>query len=191
MQRFGVRLGIDVGRSRIGVARCDPDGLLAVPIETVTRSSGEDASDVARIAALAAEHAAVVIVVGLPLSLSGTETASTHDAREFAQLLAAAIPAPVRLVDERLSTVTAQEALQRSGRSTRGSRAVIDQVAAVVILQHAIDSERSSGMSAGIALEPNEGPLRDQRPSESPRRPRRRAHTVGTAPEPESFRRCE
>ena len=89
--------------------------------------------------------------------------------------LASAVPtAPVRLVDERLSTVSAQSALHRSGRSTRGSRAVIDQVAAVVILQHAIDSERSSGTPAGSALEPNEGrPSRDRRPPEPPRRPRR------------------
>lgn len=181
MQRFGVRLGIDVGRSRIGVARCDADGLLAVPVETVQRvaepqeGEAQPDADVARIAAIASEHGATAIVVGLPLSLSGAETASTDDARAFAERLAAAIPSsPVRLVDERLSTVTAQSALHRSGRSTRGSRAVIDQVAAVVILQHAIDSERSSGSAAGAALEPNEGrPTRDRRPPEPPRRPRR------------------
>ncbi|OOB92004.1 Holliday junction resolvase RuvX [Rathayibacter sp. VKM Ac-2630] len=178
MERFGVRLGIDVGRSRIGVARCDADGLLAVPVETVAREQdAEGSADIARLAAIAEEHGAVGVVVGLPLSLSGAETASTDDARAFAARLAAAVPrAPVRLVDERLSTVTAQSALHRSGRDTRGSRAVIDQVAAVVILQHAIDSERSSGLPAGSPLEPNEGrPTRDRRPPEPPRRPRRRS----------------
>ncbi|QHC55365.1 Holliday junction resolvase RuvX [Rathayibacter tanaceti] len=182
MPRFGVRLGIDVGRSRIGVARCDADGLLAVPIETVARSGDGDSSDISRIALLAAEYDAEAIIVGLPLSLSGSETASTEDARGFARRLAEAIPtAPVRLVDERLSTVTAQSALHRSGRSTRGFRAVIDQVAAVVILQHAIDSERSAGTPAGAALETNEGPIRDRRPPEPPRRPRRRVRAVGSA----------
>ncbi|MBF4462452.1 MULTISPECIES: Holliday junction resolvase RuvX [unclassified Rathayibacter] len=183
MQRFGVRLGVDVGRTRIGVARCDADGLLAVPIETVARAEDSaGSSDIARIAALAAEYDAQAIIVGLPLSLSGAETASTEDAREFAGRLAAAVPAaPVRLVDERLSTVTAQSALHRSGRTTRGSRAVIDQVAAVVILQHAIDSERSSGTPAGVPLEPNEGLLRDRRPPEPPRRPRRRVRAVDAA----------
>lgn len=186
MERFGVRLGIDVGRSRIGVARCDADGLLAVPVETVARSGeGEGSADIDRIAALASEHGAIALVVGLPLSLSGAGTASTDDARAFAERLAAAVPtAPVRLVDERLSTVTAQSALHRSGRSTRGSRAVIDQVAAVVILQHAIDSERSSGTPAGTPLEPNEGPTRDRRPPEPPRRPRSRGRSEPTALRP-------
>ncbi|WP_085475986.1 Holliday junction resolvase RuvX [Rathayibacter oskolensis] len=181
MERFGVRLGIDVGRSRIGVARSDADGLLALPVETVARAT--DGSDVARIAAIAEEYAAVALVVGLPLSLSGGGTASTDDAREFAGRLEAAVPsAPVRLVDERLSTVTAQSALHLSGRSTRGSRSVIDQIAAVVILQHAIDSERSSGSPAGIALEPNEGrPTRGRRPPEPPRRPRRRGRSAEPA----------
>ena len=183
MDRFGVRLGIDVGRSRIGVARCDADGLLAVPVETVAREKdAARGADIARIAAIAQEHAAVAVVVGLPLSLSGAETASTDDAREFAGRLARAVPeADVRLVDERLSTVTAQSALHRSGRDTRGSRAVIDQVAAVVILQHAIDSERSAGTPAGVLLEPNEGPPRDRRPPEPPRRPRRRAGAADSA----------
>ena len=186
MDRFGVRLGIDVGRARIGVARCDANGLLAVPVETVVREKDAGSgADIARIAAIAQEHLAVAIVVGLPLSLSGAETASTDDAREFAGRLAREIPAAhVRLVDERLSTVTAQSALHRSGRDTRGSRAVIDQVAAVVILQHAIDSERSSGTPAGIPLEPNEGrPTRDRRPPEPPRRPRHRGRSAESAPD--------
>lgn len=152
--RRGVRLGIDVGRARIGVARSDPDALLAVPVETVPR---DDAS-VARIRDLALEYDAIEILVGLPTSLSGADTASTTDAREFAASLAAAIERPVRLVDERLSTVTAHDALRRSGRSQRGSRSIVDQVAAVVLLQQALDVERRSGNPAGTAVSPGQEP---------------------------------
>ena len=92
---------------------------------------------------MAAELEATEVVVGLPLSLSGARTASTDDAVAFAGKLAAQVGLPVRLVDERLSTVTAQQALRASGRNSRNSRPVIDQVAAVIILQHALDFERS------------------------------------------------
>jgi putative Holliday junction resolvase len=150
--RPGVRLGIDVGRARIGVARSDRDGILATPVETVARGNG----DVARILALRDEHDAVEFVVGLPLSLSGASTASTEDARAFALQLARA-GTPVRLVDERLSTVTAQSQLRDNGRSTRTSRTVVDQVAAVIILQNALDSERSAGSPPGVLVDPDEG----------------------------------
>lgn len=158
MTRFGVRLGIDVGRARIGVARCDADGMLATPVETVARDLSGGGADIGRIVSIAEDLGAVAAVVGLPLSLSGARTPSTEDAADFAERIAAALPAvPVRLVDERLSTVTAQGALHRAGRKTKGSRSVIDQVAAVVILQHAIDTERGSGRPAGSAVLPNEG----------------------------------
>jgi len=146
--RDGVRIGVDVGRARIGVARTDPHGMIATPVETVPRaSSGSD--DVATIVGHAVELAAVEIVVGLPLSLSGRDTPSTADARLFADALAAASSVPVRLVDERLSTVSAQGALRASGRKGRRQRSVIDQVAAVIIVQHALDLERSSGRPPG------------------------------------------
>lgn len=150
--RRGVRLGIDVGRARVGVARCDPDGLLATPVETVPR----DDDTVARLATLAEEHSAVEVLVGLPLNLRGEDTPSTTDAREFAQALAAASGVPVRLVDERLSTVTAHAALRSSGRSQRSSRSIVDQVAAVVLLQQALDVEKSTGHPPGtpVPLEP-------------------------------------
>ncbi|MFW8745650.1 Holliday junction resolvase RuvX, partial [Mesorhizobium japonicum] len=96
------------------------------------------------------------IVVGLPLSLSGGDTPSTADARAFAGELAARTTVPVRLVDERLSTVSAQRELHRSGRSARTSRAVIDQVAAVIILQNALDSERAAGRPPGAPVDPDE-----------------------------------
>ncbi|WP_261164025.1 Holliday junction resolvase RuvX [Microbacterium sp. Marseille-Q6965] len=143
--RRGVRLGIDVGRARVGVARCDPDGMLAVPVETVPRT--EEA--IARILELAREHEPMELVVGLPLNLRGEDTASTADARAFAGELAARAGRPVRLVDERLSTVTAHAALRQSGRSQKRSRSMVDQVAAVVLLQHAVDSEKRTGIPAG------------------------------------------
>jgi putative Holliday junction resolvase len=151
--RQGVRLGIDVGTARIGVARSDVHGMLATPIETVKRGSG----DLARIAELATQYDAAEIVVGLPLALSGRETASTEDARRFARELASVQPAPVRMVDERLSTVSANSALRASGRTAKNSRSVVDQVAAVIILQHALDFERSADSPPGALVVPHEG----------------------------------
>ncbi|MDM7885342.1 MULTISPECIES: Holliday junction resolvase RuvX [Curtobacterium] len=145
--RPGRRLGIDVGRARIGVAVCDRDGLLATPVETVPRA---EATDVRRILELAEEYDVLELVVGLPLSMSGDDTPSTADARAFAERLAA--HRPVRLVDERLSTVTAQRGLHQAGRNTKKSRAVIDQAAAVIILQHALDHERASSAAPGATL---------------------------------------
>lgn len=154
--RPGVRLGIDVGKARIGVARSDLHGMLATPLETVRRAA--DGTDVARIADLAAEYEAAEILVGLPLALSGRETASTDDARGFGERLARAIPRPVRLVDERLSTVSANSALRASGRSQKSSRMIVDQIAAVVILQHALDTERSTGRPPGAPVDAEETP---------------------------------
>jgi putative Holliday junction resolvase len=154
--RSGVRLGIDVGRARIGVARSDAGGMMAVPIETVPRAAEGDA-DVRRVLGLAEEYGAFELVVGHPLSMSGASTPSTDDAVGFAERLAGA-GAEVRLVDERLSTVSAQQALRAAGRSTRTQRPVVDQVAAVIILQHALDSERASGKPPGRPLRTDEGP---------------------------------
>jgi putative holliday junction resolvase len=153
--RQGARLGIDVGRARIGVARCDAGGLLAVPVETVPRAADGD-GDVRRILEIADEFGAIELVVGNPLSLSGAATASTDDAIAFAGRLAAG-GVPVRLVDERLSTVSAQQALRASGKSSRNQRPIVDQVAAVIILQHAIDTERASGSEPGRLLTTDEG----------------------------------
>jgi putative holliday junction resolvase len=151
--RHGVRLGVDVGKVRIGIARSDPHGMLATPVETVARGTG----DVERILAIASEIDAFELIVGLPLSLAGTPTASTDDATGFAKRLARASKLPVRLVDERLSTVSAQAALRASGRSSRQSRPVIDQVAAVIIVQHALDFERTAGTPPGEIAHPDEG----------------------------------
>jgi putative Holliday junction resolvase len=150
--RTGVRVGIDVGTVRIGVARSDFHGMLATPVETVPRDRATP-TDLTRIAAIVAELDAVEVIVGLPLALSGRHTASTDDAVTFAETLAGTVPVPVRLVDERLSTVSAQAALRTAGRSTRTQRPVVDQVAATIILQHALDTERASGKPAGTSVD--------------------------------------
>ncbi|MFT4052485.1 MAG: Holliday junction resolvase RuvX [Microbacterium sp.] len=152
--RPGVRLGIDVGKARVGVARCDREGLLAVPVETVARSE----ASARRIAELAVEHDAIEVLVGLPAGLSGAETASTADARAFALEAQAATGLPVRLVDERLSTVSAHAVLREVGRSQRSSRRIVDQVAAVVLLQQAIDVEKSTGHPAGALVPGSQEP---------------------------------
>lgn len=143
--RRGVRLAVDLGSVRIGVAASDPSGLLAFPVETVRRGSG----DVARLAALAAEHEALEILLGLPRNLSGREGNAAELVRAFAGELAAAVPCPVRLVDERLSTVTAGSQMRAAGVNSRKGRGAIDQAAAVVFLQAALDSERGTGNVPG------------------------------------------
>ena len=149
--RHGVRLGIDPGDARIGVARSDPSGFLATPVETVRRGKG----DLARIARLVREEEAVEVLVGLPRSLSGREGPSAAKVREFARALARRLdPVPVRLCDERLSTVTAEGQLRSQGRKGKKRRAVVDQAAAVVILHGALDRERQTGSSAGELVSP-------------------------------------
>ena len=151
--RPGARLGIDVGSVRIGVAVCDPAGSVATPVETVPRGS----RDLARLAELARDYAAVELVVGLPVSMSGEHGKAAGGAREFATRLATTVPLPVRMVDERLSTVGATRQLRDSGLPGRRQRAVIDQAAAVIILQNALDAERSTGIPPGVSIAPNQG----------------------------------
>jgi putative Holliday junction resolvase len=144
--RTGVRLAIDLGSARIGVARCDPDGLLATPLATVTRGRG----DLDRLAALAAEHGAMEVIVGLPTGLSGRPGAAAAAARAFAEALAARLaPLPVRLVDERFTTVLAHDALRQGGRGSKERKTHVDKAAAALILQGALDTERSTGQPAG------------------------------------------
>lgn len=144
--RQGSRLGVDVGSVRIGVARSDAAGLLATPVETVRRGRG----DYARIAAIAAETEAFEIVVGLPMSLSGREGKAAELARSFAKALVRRVDAvEVRLFDERLTTVTAEAGLRAGGVRGRDRRSVVDQAAAAVLLQAALDAERSTGCPAG------------------------------------------
>lgn len=147
--RTGVRLGVDVGDARIGVSASDPSGVLATPVETV--AAGEGA--LARLVALAHEHDAAEVVVGLPRSLSGGLGPAARKVRAYAAEIADAVaPIPVRLVDERMSTVTADQTLRGQGKRGKSKRAVIDQAAAVVILQSALDTERTSGTAPGETL---------------------------------------
>ena len=139
----GVRLGVDVGSVRIGVAASDPEGVLATPVTVIPRSRRSQA-DLDAIAALVIEREVVEVVVGLPRSMSGREGAAAESAREFALALGDRIaPVPVRLLDERLSTVQATRGMRQAGISSRKGRASVDAAAAAVILQHALDAERS------------------------------------------------
>jgi putative Holliday junction resolvase len=151
--RPGVRVGVDVGDVRVGVAASDPSGLIATPVETVARGRG----DLDRLRSLVEEHEAVEVVVGLPRSLSGGEGPAAAKVRAFASGLAAALAplrVPVRLCDERLSTVSAEAVLREQGRKGRRRRAVVDQAAAVVILQNALDTERGTGRPPGEPVTP-------------------------------------
>ena len=138
----GRRLGIDVGKVRIGVATSDPDGILATPVETVRRD--RSGGHLRRLAALAAELDAVEVIVGLPRTLADRIGPSAQDAIDLAEALAQRIaPTPVTLVDERLTTVSAQRSLREAGIRAREQRAVIDQAAAVAILQSCLDQRRA------------------------------------------------
>ena len=157
--RRGVRIGVDVGSVRVGVARTDPDGVLAVPVATLTRPTSPTAprSDLLALGDLVAEYEPLEIVVGLPLSLDGTEGPAASAVRTYVADLRAllgdrGLDVPVRLLDERMSTAAATRGLQAAGRDARSSRAVVDQAAAVIIVQHALDSERATGTPPGVLV---------------------------------------
>jgi putative Holliday junction resolvase len=136
------------------VARCDPGGLLATPLDTVPRGPG----DLDHVVRLALEHDALEVIVGLPTSLSGREGAAAASARAFADALAGRLlPIPVRLVDERFTTVLAHEALRQGGKGTRARRQVVDQAAAALLLQSALDAERAGGRPPGEIVTPGHG----------------------------------
>lgn len=157
----GVRLAVDLGLARVGVARTDPAGILATPVATLRRDTGAD-GDMTEVARLAGELEAVGIYVGLPRSMDGRERAAASAVRRWAVRLSGRVAVPVRLVDERLSTVTAHRLLHEAGRAEKRHRAVVDQVAAVVILEAALDVERATGEPAGRLVIP---PATDPRTS--------------------------
>jgi putative holliday junction resolvase len=139
-------LAVDVGSVRIGVARCDRDGLLASPLTVVRRGSG----DLDALADLARDSEAIEVLAGLPRSLSGKEGPAARAARMFAAALASRVkPLPVRLVDERFTTTSAHEALRRGGKDSRARREIVDAAAAAVLLQAALDAERGTGYPPG------------------------------------------
>ena len=160
--RVGRRLGVDVGSVRIGVAVSDAAGAMALALETVIRGSARSDSDLDRLAVLAADHDAIEVVVGLPISLSGSEGRAAVSVREYAGRLAPRLSVPVRLVDERLTTVDAQRALTGAGVSGKRGRTVIDQAAAAMILQNALDAERATGIPPGITITADAADASDQ-----------------------------
>lgn len=149
----GVLLGVDVGLARVGVAASDPEGMLATPVKTLKRDAKKN-SDISVLVKLTAERHVRQIIVGLPRSLSGGETASTAMARDYADKLAnslsrAELVVEVRLVDERLTTVSAHRSLHEAGLDGRKHRSVIDQVAAVEILQQVLEMRRNGQFAPG------------------------------------------
>ncbi len=155
--RRGVRIALDWGDVRIGVAACDPDGVLAYPVSTVRAGADE----IAELEALVAEYEPIELLVGLPRSLSGGEGPAAAKARERAERFAGAIRVPVRLVDERLTTVAAAQRLHESGKRAKEQRELIDAAAAVAILEQALAFEQSRGIPPGELVSPSGGPVTD------------------------------
>jgi putative Holliday junction resolvase len=138
--RQGVRVGVDVGSVRVGVAASDPEGRLALPVTTLRRDV-RHGTDLDELVEIVRKRQAVEIVVGLPRSLSGAEGPAVRHAREYgAELAARAAPVPVRYVDERLTTVAAHRRMAERGVRSRARRGLVDQEAAVQILQHHLDT---------------------------------------------------
>lgn len=150
--RLGRRIAIDVGKVRVGVAASDLHGILASGLATLNRANSTDEL-VSRIVSLIQEVEPIDIYVGLPVSMSGAETESTRDALDIARAISLATSIPVRLIDERLTTVSATSALRLSGRDSKSGRQIIDQVAATIILEQALASEKKSGVTPGTAIE--------------------------------------
>lgn len=142
--RRGIRLAFDVGTVRIGVARCDQEALLCVPVATI--SSHDEA------VALIEEVEPLEIVIGLPVSLDGSEQRAAQQVRRWAASLAERVQTPIRLIDERMTSASAGRDLASAGLSTRASRGVVDQAAAVIILEHALETERRTGEPGGVEL---------------------------------------
>jgi putative Holliday junction resolvase len=141
-----VRLAVDVGSVRVGVARSDPDGVLASPFEVIKHGRG----DLDRLAELTTEQDALEVIVGLPTTLAGRQGQSATAARQVAADLAARIaPVPVRLFDERFTTTTAHAVLRQGGKNAKARRGIVDAAAAAVLLQAALDNERATGNPPG------------------------------------------
>ena len=148
--RTGVRLAIDLGTRRIGVARSDAAGILALPVETVYRDGGQE---LFRIAELVAEYEAKEIIIGLPRLLNGKEGKNAADVREWGAELEQLLPTcNIRLVDERLTSVSAHQQLRSAGVGGRDHKSVVDQQAAVLILEQALEIERRTGRPPGLPL---------------------------------------
>lgn len=138
MLERGRRLGVDVGSVRVGVAICDPDGLIATPLVTLPQAGALEG-----VIELIDEYEVVALVLGMPKHLKGHEGAAAQAARAFAQVLETRVSIPIHFVDERLTSAAAIKGLSEAGISTRDQRGVVDQVAAAAILQLYLDSNRA------------------------------------------------
>lgn len=146
--RIGRRLAVDVGKVRLGIALCDREAILASPLDAIARSSSLE-DTVISIAKLVHQYEVIEVYVGDPISLSGKETESTGDARSIASELSKSVAIPVRMIDERFTTVTAASKLRAAGVRARDSKTIIDSASAVEILETALSSEKSSGFAPG------------------------------------------
>lgn len=149
--RIGVRLGVDWGKARVGVAACDPNGTLAYPVETLPAATAQ-----AGLAALVAEYEPIEVVVGLPIDLRGDRGPAADYVLDQARKLAGALTVPVLLSDERLSTVSASRRLTQSGKNSKAQRRIIDQAAAVEILQAALDAQRRGNTLEAVPAQVND-----------------------------------
>lgn len=150
--RSGRRLAVDVGKVRIGVAATDFHAILASGVTTIARQESLE-STVQELCQVINEIEPIEIYVGLPISMSGDFSSSTKDAIQFAKSLSDAQDVPVRFIDERLTTVSAASALRTSGRDSKSGRKIIDQIAATIILEQALELERSAHSAPGKAIE--------------------------------------
>lgn len=153
----GVRMGVDVGNARVGVALCDPDGILATPLKTLRRDLKKD-SDLRVLMKLMEVHEVVEVFIGLPKTMRGGDSPSTLMAKEYADKLLSGLleqdrKVPIWLVDERLTSVSAHRSLREAGVSTRDHKQMIDQVAAVNILQYSLDTLKSGNGVAGYLVD--------------------------------------
>ncbi len=140
-------MGLDIGSVRIGVAASDPEGILATPL-TVVRRKDEPAA-LRELSEIVAEYEPIELLAGDPKSLDGAARAAAASALEFARKVASATDTPIRLVDERFTTVEAHHALAAAGKSSRQRREIVDAQAAVIILQNALEFEHNTGVPAG------------------------------------------
>ena len=136
-------VGVDLGTKRVGIAISDSAGLVATPYEVIQRSGDRDREH-RQIAAIVAEVEAEIVVVGLPLSLDGSEGRAAQGARHEAGLLGAMFDVPVEMHDERFTTVTAERVLKEQNLTAPQRRKVVDKVAASVLLQAWLDARSSS-----------------------------------------------
>lgn len=150
--RSGRRLAVDVGKVRIGVAATDFHAILASGVTTISRQDSLEET-VLELCQVIKDIDPIEIYVGLPVSMSGNFSSSTVDAITFARSLSIAQPVPIRFIDERLTTVSAASALRTSDRDAKSGRKIIDQIAATIILEQALDIERASLRAPGKSIE--------------------------------------